>query len=55
MKTLFEQAKEKVENSPVLSEDADFILADWPEGEEHLRWVVEADESEILEWVEAGK
>jgi hypothetical protein len=52
---LFEQAKNRVENSEKLAPHADFILADWNEGDEHLNWVITADEQEILDWVEAGQ
>ena len=51
---MFEEAKARVENSPRLAPHADFILADWPEGEEHWEWVALALENEILDWVETG-
>ena len=47
---MYEQAKNKVENSATLSLYSEFILADWPEGEDHWQWVVDSDEDEILEW-----
>jgi hypothetical protein len=55
MSELYEQAKKKVEASKHLSPHADFILADWLEGDGHWLWVIEADEAEILDWVEACK
>ena len=51
---MFEKAKARVEDSPQLAPHADFILADWPEGDEHWFWVVTAAEQKILDWVEAG-
>lgn len=52
--TLFEQAQIKVKYSESLSKYADKILADWPEGDEHWRWVLDASDEEIIEWAEAG-
>lgn len=52
--TLFEQAQAKVRNSAVLANHEEFILADSPEGDEHLTWVVSAHEEEILDWVESS-
>jgi transcriptional regulator with XRE-family HTH domain len=49
-----EEAKARVEDSPRLAPHADFILADWSEGEDHWRWVCTASEKEIIDWVEAG-
>lgn len=50
MSTLYEQAKSKVENSEILNQYAEVILADWNEGDEHWKWVISADESEIVIW-----
>lgn len=52
MSTLYQQAKARVETSEALAPHAEFILADWDEGEEHLQWVLDATEAEILDWVE---
>ena len=32
-----------------------FCLADWPEGEEHWTWLVNAEEKEIRDWVDAAQ
>jgi hypothetical protein len=48
--TLYERAERRVERSPKLRVRRDFILADWPEGDEHLRWVISASVEEILDW-----
>jgi len=53
--TLQEKAENRVKGSPRLAPHADFILADWPEGDEHLRWVLKAKVQEILDWVAAGQ
>lgn len=39
-----------------LSDDdiRDFVLADWPEGVEHLRWLGNAPTREIADWVITG-
>ena len=47
----YAEAKQKVESSVKLAPHADFILADWDEGDEHLRWVCTADEKTILDWI----
>jgi hypothetical protein len=51
----YDLAERRVRNSARLAPHADFILADWPEGNEHWNWVINADEQEILDWVEAGQ
>jgi hypothetical protein len=51
----YAQAEARVIASEKLAPHAEFILADWPEGDEHFIWVRDASEQEILDWVEAGK
>ena len=53
--SLREQAAARVDASPALSAHREFIMADWPEGREHWRWVLTAPVREIIEWAEAGK
>lgn len=53
--TLYDRAAARVDASPALAPHRDFILADWPEGDDHWRWVATATERDILSWVEAGK
>jgi len=50
----YDRAANKVAGDPDLAAHSDFILADWPEGDEHWTWVIKASKREILEWVEAG-
>ena len=50
----FEAARTRVQDTPELAAHADFILADWPEGDEHWRWVASAPAVEIVDWAEAG-
>ena len=50
---LYEQARERVRNTPELAPHEDFIFADWPEGDDHLRWVIDAPVEEIDSWVDA--
>ena len=33
------------------SREEDFILADWPEGNEHLNWLLTATRKEIWDWI----
>ena len=44
------------EGADLASEEAirDYCLADWPEGEEHQRWLDTAPIPEIADWVLAG-
>ena len=52
--TVFEAARARVQNTPELAEHADFILADWPEGDDHWKWVATAPVAEVVDWAEAG-
>lgn len=47
---LYEQARRRVAEDPMLTPHADTILYDWPEGAEHWRWVVSASAAEIVDW-----
>lgn len=53
--SLRDQAAARVENSPTLRQYTAYIMADWPEGREHWRWVLTAPVREIVDWCEAGK
>lgn len=46
----YKDAESRVDGSELLSRYKKIFLDDWPEGEEHLKWVAEADESELLSW-----
>jgi len=48
----YDDAKARVDAEPELQAYRDTILYDWPEGEEHWRWVVEAPVAEIVAWAE---
>lgn len=51
---IVEQIRQRVQASPVLTQYEEAILYyDWPEGDEHLVWVAEAPEEEIVRWAEA--
>jgi hypothetical protein len=52
--SLYDRAAARVDNDPRLSPHREFILADWPEGDEHWAWVIAASTEEILSWVDAG-
>lgn len=47
---LFAKAWRRVQKSPRLFPYADIILQDWPEGDDHWRWVIRGRVSEIEEW-----
>jgi len=53
--TLRDRAEQRVTNSPRLIEYHDTIMYDWPEGNEHWRWVLTAHISEIVDWAETVK
>ena len=52
---LYALARDRVQNSDALAAHEDFILTDWPEGDDHWRWVITATESEIVDWAVAGQ
>jgi len=54
MDNKFSKAESRVSETAELAEHADFILADWAEGDEHFEWVATAPVEEIVDWVEAG-
>lgn len=51
---LYWRAVFRVDHDGQLAQHREFILADWPEGDEHWRWVCDAPTDEILDWVAAG-
>lgn len=50
-RNIYIQAEKKVLSSEILREHAEKILYDWPEGNDHLEWVISATESEIIDWL----
>lgn len=51
--TLYQRAAERVRNTPELEPHADTILYEWPEGDEHWQWVIDAPVAEIVRWAES--
>lgn len=51
--TLYERAERRVERSAKLRPHKATILADWPEGDAHWRWVATAQVREIVDWAES--
>lgn len=47
---LYRKACSRVARSPRLSKYEDIIFGDWPEGDDHLRWVISGSVSEIEAW-----
>ena len=45
-------AHQRVHRSPRLLKYASIILADWNEGDDHLRWVVRGKVGEIEAWAQ---
>jgi len=54
MNEVYEQARRRVQDTPQLAEHEAFILADWPEGDDHWRWVATAPMAEVVDWAQAG-
>jgi hypothetical protein len=54
MTDLYEQVERRIDDSPALEPYREVILYDWPEGEEHLRWVLTAPEAESVSWAAAA-
>ena len=50
----FDAARTRVQDTSALAAHADFILADWPEGDDHWQWVATAPVAEVVDWAEAG-
>ena len=51
--TPYEKAEQRVNASKDLSKHKNFILYDWPEGDQHWEWVITAPTNEITDWVES--
>lgn len=47
---LYADARQRVLASPRLAKYSEIILGDWPEGNDHLRWVIRAKVGEIETW-----
>lgn len=43
-------ARQRVSDTPELSEYEDIIFYDWPNWDEHLAWVATAPVEEIVQW-----
>lgn len=50
--SLYDQANQRVQDTPELASHYNVIMADWPEGDEHYRWVCTAPIAEIVDWAE---
>ena len=47
---LYARAWRRVQKSPRLCKYSEIILADWSEGDDHLRWVIRGSVGEIESW-----
>ena len=50
---LYCEARSRVEADEQLAPYTETILADYPEGDEHWRWVIDAPVDEIVAWARA--
>lgn len=53
-RNLYDAAAKRVADDEELSQYAEYIMADWPEGEEHWTWVATAPREEIIDWAACG-
>jgi len=51
---LYCEARSRVEADEQLAPYADTILADFPEGDDHWQWVIDARTDEIVAWAKAA-
>jgi len=52
---LYHRAVARVDASPRLRRYDSIIFADWPEGDDHLRWVIAGRVAEIESWAKQIK
>ena len=50
---LYREAEQRINDTPELEPYRELLLTDWPEGDEHLEWVVSAPVEELLSWARA--
>ncbi len=50
-----EMAKARFSTTPQLAQYETVIFADWPEGDEHWRWIASAPVAEIVAWAKLIK
>lgn len=53
MTSVEQWSRERVENSRQLKPYADIIFADWPNWDEHMKWVAVAPIRKIISWAKA--
>jgi len=51
-KTPYERAEARINRTPSLEPYRATFLYDWPEGDEHYRWVATAPVAELLDWAQ---
>jgi len=51
--TLLALASNKMIRLGFSKEQMDFIFNDWSEGDDHLRWLINATKGDIIDWAEA--
>ena len=52
MKTLRELAEDRIDKMGFDEAEKEVVFYDWPEGDEHLNWLLTATEKEINDWFE---
>ena len=50
--TIEQAARTRVENSEALSAHSETIWSDWSNMDEHVEWIANAPEAEIIAWAE---
>lgn len=52
---LYDKANKRFDNTPELATYVGILMYDWPNFEEHLKWVTEAPTQELIEWAKQAE
>ncbi len=52
--TIYDDARARISKMGFTARQLDFIFSDWPEGEQHYQWLLEASKAEIVSWGKAA-
>lgn len=52
MDSLYNQACDRISRMGFTQPEREFIFSDWPEGEEHYKWLLQASREEIDNWID---
>lgn len=55
MDTLEDKARNRISDMGFTKQQLEYIFTDWPEGDDHLEWLLTATRDEIVSWGDAGE